>query len=312
MTIDLRFIRHVIELARHGNYARAAKALHLSQPALSRSISTLESHLNVKLFDRDHVGVKPTAFGRLVLERGEALMATEAELRRELLQLAGLEFGTLAVGVGPHPGALFLGKAVGQVIRRHPHLRLSIHSSDYRSVGRRVINGDLDLGIVNIGGWTGEPRLSLEPLATLPLVIAARPGHPLANLCSLSAEQVLEFPIASPPIPAELAANFARAYTRGRRDEMTGDLHTTLVVDSIPMAQSIVEHSDAVMPVPLATIADSVRSRRLCVLDIHIPWLTVEFGAIFLAGRTQPPIARALLEALKRVASDTLSEAHAT
>ncbi len=47
MLVELRFLRHVIELARYGNYARAASALNLSQPALSRSISTLEAHLKV-------------------------------------------------------------------------------------------------------------------------------------------------------------------------------------------------------------------------------------------------------------------------
>ncbi|MGO9634515.1 MAG: LysR family transcriptional regulator [Steroidobacteraceae bacterium] len=310
MLVELRFIRHVVELARHGNYARAAHALNLSQSALSRSIATLESQLNVKLFDRQHQGVQPTAFGKLLLARGAALMTAESELRRDLVLLAGLEAGSLTVGVGPHPGALFLGKAVGHVLHSHPNLQLSIHSADYRSIGRRVLDGSLDLGVVNTGGWSGESRLSMEPLATLPLVIAARAGHPLARLRSLSVEQVLAFPIASPPVPPGLAEKFSHAYPFGRRDEVTGDLYTTLLVDSISMAQIIVEQCDAVMPVPLATIADAVRNKKLCVLDIHVPWLVVEFGAIHLSGCTPSPAAQSLLEALRRVASESLLEAN--
>ncbi len=172
-----------------------------------------------------------------------------------------------------------------------------------------MLEANLDLGVVNTSGWAGEPRLSIVPLATLPLVVAVRAGHPLARLRAPRVEQVLAYPIASPPIPAEIAANFARAYPRGRRDEHTGDMYTTLVVDSISMAQSIVEHSDAVMPVPLASIADSVVSGRLCVLDMQIPWLVVEFGVIYLAGRTPPPAARALVEALRSVANETHTEA---
>ena len=309
MLVELRFLRHVIELARYGNYARAASALNLSQPALSRSISTLEAHLKVKLFDRDHLGVHPTAFGKLILERGVALLAGESALRRDLVLLAGLDGGSLSVGAGPHASALLLGKAVGQVLHRHPKLKLSVCSADYRSIGRRVLEANLDLGVVNTSGWAGEPRLSIVPLATLPLVVAVRAGHPLARLRAPRVEQVLAYPIASPPIPAEIAANFARAYPRGRRDEHTGDMYTTLVVDSISMAQSIVEHSDAVMPVPLASIADSVVSGRLCVLDMQIPWLVVEFGVIYLAGRTPPPAARALVEALRSVANETHTEA---
>ena len=76
------------------------------------------------------------------------------------------------------------------------------------------------------------------------------------------------------------------------------------------MAQTIVEQCDAVMPVPLATIADAVRNKKLCVLDIHVPWLVVEFGAIHLSGCTPSPAAQSLLEALRRVASESLLEAN--
>ncbi len=70
MDIDIRLIRHVLMLARHRNFARAAEQLHLSQPALSRSIARLEETLGVALFDRTRDGVIPTDYGRIVIERG--------------------------------------------------------------------------------------------------------------------------------------------------------------------------------------------------------------------------------------------------
>jgi DNA-binding transcriptional LysR family regulator len=87
--IDLRHLRHALALAEHGNFARAADACHITQPALTRSIQSLEAALGVTLFDRRRGGVEPTAFGRLVLDHAAGLDMGSRELEREL-QLAAV------------------------------------------------------------------------------------------------------------------------------------------------------------------------------------------------------------------------------
>ncbi|MBK9703489.1 MAG: LysR family transcriptional regulator [Betaproteobacteria bacterium] len=72
MFIELRLLRHAIALGKHRNFARAAEALNLTQPTLSRSIATLEEALGVVLFDRSHKGVTPTPFGRVLPSRSSA------------------------------------------------------------------------------------------------------------------------------------------------------------------------------------------------------------------------------------------------
>ncbi|MEI8352823.1 MAG: LysR family transcriptional regulator [bacterium] len=67
LMFDMRRLRHALALAEHRNFARAATALHITQPALSRSIQSLEDALGVHLFDRNPRDVEPTAFGELVL-----------------------------------------------------------------------------------------------------------------------------------------------------------------------------------------------------------------------------------------------------
>ena len=70
MTIDIRLLRQVLALSKHRNFARAAESLHISQPALSRSIAGLEQSLGVQLFERTPGGVEPTICGQAVIERG--------------------------------------------------------------------------------------------------------------------------------------------------------------------------------------------------------------------------------------------------
>jgi DNA-binding transcriptional LysR family regulator len=82
-------------LATHRHFGRAARALRISQPSLTRSLKELESRLGVALFDRN--GVEPTVFGEMALRYGEPVLANAAELMREIDLARGLRSGRLAV-----------------------------------------------------------------------------------------------------------------------------------------------------------------------------------------------------------------------
>src|SRR5271166_3533432 len=86
-------------LAEHRNFGRAAGALGVSQPSLTRSLKHLEDTLGVPLFDR--AGVTPTIFGEIVLRHGRLVLSGFAELTREIALVKGLEIGSLVVAMGP-------------------------------------------------------------------------------------------------------------------------------------------------------------------------------------------------------------------
>ncbi len=71
--MDMRQIRHLLAVAEHGNILRAAAAIHISQPALSRSIQNLEHELGVKLLERGPRGVAPTVYGTALLKHARLL-----------------------------------------------------------------------------------------------------------------------------------------------------------------------------------------------------------------------------------------------
>jgi DNA-binding transcriptional LysR family regulator len=300
MPIELRFIRHAIALARHRNYARAAQSLGLTQPALSRSIATLEAQLGVRLFDRASRGVEPTAFGRLFIERGGPLLRNAVDLRRELTQLKALDAGELTVAAGTHAGTLILGEAIAELVADHPRLRLKISLADFRTVGRRVLQGDADVGLADVA-WADEPRLAVEHIGRNRLVVAVRPSHPLAGRRHVTLEQLLEYPVASTPLPVTMAATLPPAMAALQRDDLTGDAHTSISTDSLELAQAIAERTDAVFPVMLALIAAPVRARRLVLLDSSLPWNAVNWGILTLAGRTPSPAAQAFMERVRAV-----------
>lgn len=88
---DLRQLRHFVALAEYGHFARAADAVHLSQPALSRSIQALEGNLGCALLNRHSRGISLTAHGELVLEHARRLLAGSQALSNAVSQLGNLD-----------------------------------------------------------------------------------------------------------------------------------------------------------------------------------------------------------------------------
>ena len=117
---SLRQIEIVKALAKHHHFGLAAKALRVSQPALTRSLKQLEAELGVTLFDRQ--GVTPTPFGEIVLRHGERAAAEFHELMREVALAKGLEVGELRIASGPYPADISGERAIGILSARHPNL----------------------------------------------------------------------------------------------------------------------------------------------------------------------------------------------
>ena len=145
--LELRLVRYAIALGRHSHFGRAAEALEIAQPTLTRGIAALERSLGVPLFDRTRKGVLPTTFGRALLERGEALLGAEAGLEREVALLAGVEEGTLAVGAGPFSSEIVVAEAVARLAAAHPRLRISCLTAAPDDVVQGVLAERFDVGV---------------------------------------------------------------------------------------------------------------------------------------------------------------------
>jgi DNA-binding transcriptional LysR family regulator len=115
---SVRQFELVKALATHRHFGRAAAALRVSQPALTRSLKHLEDLLGVSLFDRQ--GVAPTVFGELVLSHGEPVIKGFADLMREIDLAKGLEIGEFSVSAGPYPAEISGQRAMGCFPRSIP------------------------------------------------------------------------------------------------------------------------------------------------------------------------------------------------
>jgi DNA-binding transcriptional LysR family regulator len=223
MALEIRLIQHALAVGQHGNFARAADALRLTQPSLSRSIAALEATLGVPLFDRTSKGVRPTAFGRVLLERGEALLKREADLRREIGLVAGLELGSLTVSAGPYMSETSVARAVGRVAAAHPKLRIECKSVDPAEVVRQVLDERVDVGVANASGLDREARLAVQPLPAQRGYLACRPGHPLTQEAAPTLARALQFALVTTRLRGEQAALARRQGNAPEAADVHGD-----------------------------------------------------------------------------------------
>jgi DNA-binding transcriptional LysR family regulator len=302
---ELRLIRLAIALGKHGNFARAAESLNLTQPSLTRGIAELERTLGVPLFDRTRKGAIPTEFGRVLLERGGAVLASEASLRREIQLLAGLESGSLVVAAGPLASETSVAAAIARTLRAHPRLRVQCHTTDPELVVRDVLAERVDVGVAQVSEFEHDRRLVVERMSSLRVHVACRPGHPLTRVARLSFAQLLEYPLATNVLRgAPAAAVVRRDGTRVTGDAGAPEFIPQVVVNAPAVARLIARDSDALATGTASMLADDVAAGHLVILEVDAPVLRMTHGVMFLRGRTLAPAARAFIDALRAVEAE--------
>lgn len=151
MRFDPRKLIEFKAIAVEGSFGKAAKALGVSQPALSLSIATLEQALGVKLFNRSRGGAVPTEFGTLLLARADALEHLLDSVRQDVrLRSIGLE-GAIHIGVSPVGAAVVLADAIGQFRQTASAVAISISELPDDMLISELSAGRLDLTISPAG-----------------------------------------------------------------------------------------------------------------------------------------------------------------
>jgi DNA-binding transcriptional LysR family regulator len=148
--MELTPLRQFRALAQAGHMTKAARALGLSQPALSAMLKKLEREVGAELVHRTGRGIELTDAGRVFLAHAEDLLRMADRGVEAVRELVGLERGSIRVGGGATATAYLLPPVVSTVRRKHPGLRFYVREAGSSAVAQAVASGELDLGIVTL------------------------------------------------------------------------------------------------------------------------------------------------------------------
>jgi len=286
MALDLHQLRQALALLEHGSFVRAAAALHISQPALSRSIQALERSFGNELFLRSPSGVVPTDVGRLYLERARDLLRMADELDREVAAHGTLGAGRLAVGGGPFPAESFMGEAVARFVEQFPRITVQLQTRVWDELLRSLRSRELDFFVAETSTLAREPDLEIVPMPSQhPVYFVARRGHPLASRGNMDASEVLKWPFATPSrIPPRILDPILAAHRAATRQGVPARPFPSIQCNSLAPIRRILGSSDAVSGTILSCIAQELESGELVLLGTE-PWLHMQYGIVSLKGR---------------------------
>jgi DNA-binding transcriptional LysR family regulator len=142
--MDLNHLRSFVSVAQFGHLTRAAEAQHLSQPALSAHIKTLEEEFGVPLFDRSSSGMTLTPSGRRLLVEAEQIIGAVEHLKHSAQELRGEPTGNLKVGTVLEPSVLRVGDLLVRTGERYPQIEIELNQVMSSDALARVRSGALD------------------------------------------------------------------------------------------------------------------------------------------------------------------------
>ena len=289
--MDLNHLRSFVAVAQFGHLTRASESLHLSQPALSSHIKTLEEQFGVTLFERTPTGMTLTPSGRRLLTEAEQILGAVRHLAHSAQDLRGQPTGTLKIGTVLDPAALRVGELTSRALVRYPQIELELYQVMSSDSLARVRNGTLDAGFYF--GAAPEPDLDSIPLRD----IDYRVSLPVAwadRLLEAPWETVAEQPWIVAPAPSShyqlVMSLFGDAVPRPER---------IIEADTEQVINNLVESSVGVSLIRDEIAAQSIDAGRSIVWPgRHV---TTKLWLVHAADRRDDPLIVALLDVLRDV-----------
>jgi DNA-binding transcriptional LysR family regulator len=287
-------------LAKHRHFGRAAQALGLTQPALTRSLQNLERRLGVPLYDRQ--AMSPTVFGEATLLFAGPTVDGYAELKRELALIQRIETGRLTLSMGPYAADISGRRAVALLSSEHPRLAITLRVCNWNEAMRDVLENVADVAIAEVSEAEQHPDLETQIVRHAQGYFFCSASHPLAQRRQLDLNDLLEFPWVGPSYPARIRAalpNEDRPF--GVFDPDYDRFNPRILVETFSMAKELVLNSHAISAFVPGQLDDELKTRRCVRLPVEVPDLSVKYGFITKRGRALSPSAETFIRIVREI-----------
>lgn len=275
-----------------GSFSLAADELEISQPAVSFQIRALEESVGQRLLDRSGRRVSLTEAGEVAYRHARRMLAVEQELERELQEVGEGVSGRLVMGSSTGPGELVLPRLLGRFAASHPTVRVSLAVLDTQTVCERVLEDELELGVV--GAQRSQRGLVFEPFMRDELVAIVPPGHRLAGNGTVTLDQLAREPMIIQQEGSGVRAVVEQAMREaGLRDR---DLTVAMELGLQQSVKAAVLDGLGLTVISRLAVEREVADGSLVSLRIEGAGLQRDFWMVRHSGRTLRRAARAFLE----------------
>lgn len=292
MAINLHHLRVFARVAQEGGFTRAAQAMHLSQPAVSKSVRELERQVGLPLFERSGRSTQLTAAGEALHVRARELFAVEQSAEAELRALRGLDGGVLRVGASTTVATYLLFPYLARFRAANPRVELRVASANTRSIARALLERRLDVALVE--GPVRHPRLDVVPWREDELVVITPPAHRLARKRSIQLRELANEPL----IEREPGSGTRKVAERALAAHGVTPT-VTLQLGSTEAIKRAVAAGLGLAFVSRFAVEDQVALGRIAAVRVREAALSRTLTELRLRGRAPTPAATAFRELLE-------------
>lgn len=189
--MTIKHLRVFAAVYQEMNVTRAANRLHMTQPAVSRSIQELETHYGICLFERINHRLYQTESGKALYARALHILDSFDQLEKEMKDWD--EFGILRIGGSITIGNFTLPSVVSRFQKIHPHLRLKVTVSNASNIQQAILDNQLDLALIE--GTVSSEYIESRLLAEDRMCLILPPGHPLAAKPHVRLKDLIAYPL---------------------------------------------------------------------------------------------------------------------
>ncbi len=291
MKVELRKLQHLVTVAQLGSFSKAAEALHLTQPALSRSIASVEADYGVKIFDRGRSGAVLTRAGGLAVEEAESLLRQARTWERNLKLYSRGPGEKVSLGVGPMVASLVLPALSIEFMGREQRFNIQASVKSALALQDDLQQDHIEMLICGLGQMHYRPGTHYQVLGAIPLSLLVRADHPLTRLDVITRDQMFHYPILS---AVELS------------DESALRTDGSFICDNYDVLKSTVLHTDAIWvssPLLVKEDYDAGRIINIQVSDLERP-SEVEICLARLESRKLSPAAASIIDFIQAYIRD--------
>ena len=261
--IDTRLCS-LLKILETGSYTKAARALSLSQPAVSQHIRQLEENFGVKVFERSNNRLKLTREGELIAAYARRVMALYANLERELKNERE-QVRSLTIGITHSAQSSTIAEALAAYAQAHEGLSIKVLTNTADKLFQMLRSYELDFAFIE--GSTSDSELSTRMLDTDCLVLAVSPGHRLARQSAVPISQLKREKLIL-RLPNSNTRDLFEASLESQNLSI-GDFNVIMEIDSIAAIKDLVRQDFGVSVLAKSACMDDVRKGRLTVLNVE-------------------------------------------
>lgn len=294
--LKLRHLQCFLAVAQTKSVQRAADSLSITQPAVSKTLSELESILGFRLFERGRHGAVLTEEGLVFAPYAQSCLVTLREGVTVLKQHGTGTPARVTVGILPTVAAVLLPGAIEAFRETSPSTSLRILTDANTELLSRLKSGDADFVVGRLAEPEAMMGLSFEHLYREPLAVVARVDHPLTREEWLSPAALSAYPLVVPPLGTLIRQSAESVITAfGLKPEIV-----RFETVSVSMGRAFALHNDAVWFVPSGAVSEDVARGILVPLQMPFAGTDEPIGLIRRHDVGLDPVTAKLIDCVRR------------